>query len=428
MNPPATGSTERVFTRNFFFIFFATFAFFGGFVFFFPILPIFIDALGGTPALIGALIGGSSIVSICLRPFSGRLVDAQGRKRYITLGAAILTVSAFSYGLVSDTIFLWPVRLAAGAGISLFFTASLAYAGDIAPASKRGQTMGYWGMANNLAMALAPLLATFILKADFLHGFEQDLRRWYPGSGSDVGGADLNFATAFLIAGVVGLVCVVLTRQLDEVYTPEKQPDVSALTRIKEMINRKALLPAWLNLLSVLNFVSLNIFAPIYAEEIGVANVGLSFYTVTAVSLVLSRFFSGRLLDRFPRAYTIVPAFLLMSAATALIGLVQTTWMLPIGAAMAGLGAGFVQPGLQALLLDRAAGERLGSASATFALGVDIGLFGGGFVMGVILQVAGFQVMYLAAATSGVMAAAVLTTISLREARAAARSSLPGKD
>ena len=414
-----TGAAERVFTRNFIYIFFATFAFFAGFVFFFPILPIFIDALGGTPALIGALIGGSSIVSICLRPFSGRLVDEQGRKRYITLGAAILTVSAFSYGLVSDTVFLWPVRLAAGAGISLFFTASLAYAGDIAPASKRGQSMGYWGMANNLAMALSPLFATFVLKAGFLHGFEQELRRWYPGHGSDVGGADLNFATAFLIAGIVGLVCVVLTRQLTEVYTPVKQPNVSALTRIKEMINRKALLPAWLNILSVTNFVSLNIFAPIYAEEIGVANVGLSFYTVTAGSLILSRLFSGAMLDRFPRAYTIVPAFVMMSAATVLIGLVQTTWMLPIGAAMVGLGAGFVQPGLQALLLDRAGGERLGSASATFALGVDLGLFGGAFVMGLILQEAGFRTMYLAAGMTGLTAAAILAAASWREARAA---------
>lgn len=418
MNPSATGSGERVFTRNFLYIFFATFAFFGGFVFFFPILPIFIDALGGTPALIGALIGGSSIVSICLRPFSGRLVDEQGRKRFITLGAVILTVSAFSYGFVSDTVLLWPVRLAAGAGISLFFTASLAYAGDIAPASKRGQTMGYWGMANNLALALAPLLATFLLKAGFLHGFEQELRRWYPGSGSDVGGADLNFATCFLIAGVIGLICIYLTRQLNEVYIPVKQPDVSPLTRIKQMINRKALLPAGLQLLSVTNFVSLNIFAPIYAEEIGVANVGLSFYTVSAVSIVLSRLFSGQLLDRFPRAYSIVPAFVMMSAATALIGLVQTPWMLPIGAALAGFGAGFVQPGLQALLLDRAGGERLGSASATFALGVDIGLFGGAFVMGLILQEAGFRTMYLAAGTAGLTAAAVLAAASWREARA----------
>ena len=276
--------------------------------------------------------------------FSGRLVDEQGRKRYITLGAVLLTASSFSYGLVSDTVLLWPARLAGGAGISLFFTASLAYAGDITPASKRGQMMGYWGMANNLAVALGPLLGVAILKANFLHGFEQELRRWYPGSGSDVGGADLNFATAFLTAGVIGLVCIVLTRRITEVYTPVKQPKVSVLRRLKDTINRKVLLPAWLNLLMVLNFVALNIFVPVYAEELGVANVGLSYYTVFAVFIILSRLFAGPLLDRFPRAYSIVPGFVLMSAATMLIGLVQTSWMLPIGAAMVGLGSGFCNP------------------------------------------------------------------------------------
>lgn len=294
MSRSTAASGERVFTRNFLYIFFATFAFFAGFIFFFPVLPIFIDALGGTPTLIGALLGGSSIISICLRPFSGRLVDEQGRKRYITLGAVLLTASSFSYGLVSDTVLLWPARLAGGAGISLFFTASLAYAGDITPASKRGQMMGYWGMANNLAVALGPLLGVAILKANFLHGFEQELRRWYPGSGSDVGGADLNFATAFLTAGVIGLVCIVLTRRITEVYTPVKQPKVSVLGRIKEAINRKVLLPAWLNLLMVLNFVALNIFVPVYAEELGVANVGLSYYTVFAVFIILSRLFAAR--------------------------------------------------------------------------------------------------------------------------------------
>ena len=420
MSRSTTASGERVFTRNFLYIFFATFAFFAGFIFFFPVLPIFIDALGGTPTLIGALLGGSSIISICLRPFSGRLVDEQGRKRYITLGAVLLTASSFSYGLVSDTVLLWPARLAGGAGISLFFTASLAYAGDITPASKRGQMMGYWGMANNLAVALGPLLGVAILKANFLHGFEQELRRWYPGSGSDVGGADLNFATAFLTAGVIGLVCIVLTRRITEVYKPVKQPKVSVLGRIKEAINRKVLLPAWLNLLMVLNFVALNIFVPVYAEELGVANVGLSYYTVFAVFIILSRLFAGPLLDRFPRAYSIVPGFVLMSAATMLIGLVQTPWILPIGAAMVGLGSGFVQPGLHALLLDKAGGERLGSASATFALGVDFGLFGGGFIMGLILELAGFRVMYLTAGMAGLTAAAVLATASWREARAAA--------
>ena len=408
---------ERIFTRNFIYIFFATFAFFAGFVFFFPVLPIFIDELGGTPALIGALIGGSSMVSICLRPFSGRLIDEQGRRRYLTIGALLLTTSSFSYELVTDTVFLWPVRLAAGAGVSLFFTASLAFVGDITPNSKRGQAMGYWGTANNLALALGPLLATALLKASFLHSFEHDLRNWYPGNGSSVAGDDLNFATCFLVAGIIGLVCVFLSRQLTENYIPVKQPKQTAVEMIKGTINRKAMLPGTLNLLMVLNFVSLNIFVPVYAEEIGVANVGLSFYTVFAVFIVVSRLFSGHLLDHFPRAYSIVPAFVVMSGATILIGLVQEPWVLPIGAALVGLGAGFVQPGLQALLLDKVEGERLGSASATFALGLDIGRFGGGFVMGLILELSGFRVMYLAAGMAGLTAAMILSVATIRDAK-----------
>ena len=398
--------SDRIWTPDFIKVCLATFSFFVTFVLFFPTLPIFIREQGGDPALIGLLVGGSSIVSISLRPFTGRLVDTIGRKLFLTLGATLLLISTISYDFVTSTTALWPARLLAGAGISFYFTASLAYVADIAPASKRGAAMSYFGMFNNLAMAIGPLVGIWLIKADSLRGLNSRLEGWFPGSGSEVS-EEFNFAVLFAVAAVIALTAVIMTSRLHEVHVPLKRGKETLRQMLGSVINRPALLPATLNFLIVINFVSLNIFIPIFGEDLDIPNIGL-YYTVMAVAILFSRLFAGPLLDRYPRHRSIIPGMLLMMAGTVLLGAFQEPWMVFVTAGLIGLGSGVAQPGLQALLVDRAEGQNLGSASSTFAMGLDFGLFVGGALMGLILSQTNFTVMFAVSGSSSGVAAVVL--------------------
>jgi len=425
MAQPAAGTetstvpaSDRIWTANFTYAALATFCFFIAFVLFFPTLPLFIDELGGGEALIGLLVGGSSIVSLTLRPFTGRLVDTQGRRRFLTLGALFMFGSSVGYDFVTGTALLWPVRLAAGAGISLYFTASMAYVADISPPSKRGQAMSSFGIFNNVAMAAGPALAIWLLNAGGLRSLEGHLERWLPGRGSDVGG-DHHFAVVFVAAAIVAAMAVLLTRRVQDVHVPAPRPAQGLRQTFESMFSRPAVFPAVINFLVVVNFVALNIFIPLYNKrELHVGNIGL-YYTVFAAAIMFSRIWGGPFLDRYPRAYTILPALAVMSAGTMANAFVQEPWMLFSSAAIIGSGSGISQPGLQAMVVDRAQGKNLGAAASTFAIGLDIGLAGGGAFMGLVLKLTDWPTFFIVSGSFTAAATVILAAAVLRERRLA---------
>ena len=404
---------DRIFTANFVYLVVAVFLFFIGFVMFFPVLPVYIQEHGGSRSMVGVLVGGSSLVSLMLRPFSGRWVDTQGRLRYLTLGMVLLAVSAISYDFVVAVVVFWPIRVLAGAGVSLYLTASATYVADIAPPLKRGQAMSYFGMASTMGVALGPPLGVWLMTSNGLGSVERFLERWLPGTGSEVSGGEFNFAVVFVVAFAFSLFGLALSRKLREVHTPVERPRQNLAQMVRGMFDGAAVLPGVVHSLTVVTVVSLNIFVPLYGVEAGVGNIGL-FYTCYAAAVVGVRLFSGRLLDRYPRAYSIIPALGIIAAGSILIGLVSEAWVVFLGGAIVGAGHGVSQPGLQALTVDRASKERLGSAIATFNVGTDIGLGGGGFVMGLVLQFTSFTTFFIVAGLFSGLAMAVLAIATLR--------------
>ncbi|MEE9286353.1 MAG: MFS transporter [Dehalococcoidia bacterium] len=411
--------SDRIFTSNFIYACLATLAFFTAFVLFFPTLPIFIEEQGGNETLIGLLVGGSSLVSLTLRPFTGRLVDTLGRRRFLTLGCALLAVSSMGYDFVTSTAGLWPVRLMAGAGVSFYFTASMAYVADIAPPTKRGQAKSYFGMFTNVAMATGQALGTWLITSGRVAGIESRLQRWLPGSGSEVSD-EFNFAILFVVASAIALIGVAITLRLKEVHVPVKRTSQGLRQTIGSLFDKSAVFPAVLNFMIVLNFVALNIFIPIYNKrELHLGNIGL-YYTVLAVAIVLSRVWGGTLLDRFPRAYAIVPAMVLIMVGTFSIAIVQEPWFIFVSAALVGTGTGIAQPGLQAMMVDRAKPVNFGAASSTFAIGLDVGLAGGGALMGLILAMTNFTTFFIVSSMFPGAAAIILALHAFRHRREAA--------
>ncbi len=377
MRAPAT---DRIFTVNFLYLSFCTLAFFVSFTLFFPTLPLYIKAHGGDAALIGLMVGASSLISLIIRPVTGRLTDRYGRKRFILIGCLFMLASSGGYDFVSSLGFMWPVRLLAGMAMAFFFTASTAYMADTAPPTKRGQAMAYFGIFNNIAMAIGPAIAIWLIKSDSLHGIERHLEKWLPGSGSTVTD-EYNFAILFVLATGCSLAGVVLSLRLQETHVPVRRPKERPREIVQSMLHRDAVLPAALSGLVTANFVSLNIFMPLFGEKIGMRNVGL-YYTVYALVMILFRATGSQILDRYPRQLVMIPAMFCMMLATLLLALIQTEAMVYLTAVLVGIGSGIVQPGLQAYMVDRAKGVRLGAAAGTFAIGMDVGIFGGGALMG----------------------------------------------
>jgi len=90
----------------------------------FILLPLHIEAAGGTEIEIGIVMGLYNAVGILCQPLVGPWVDALGRRSFMLLGAGIVTVSALLAAGVPSIPMLAFVRALQGVGFSAFFVAN----------------------------------------------------------------------------------------------------------------------------------------------------------------------------------------------------------------------------------------------------------------------------------------------------------------
>ncbi len=388
----AASREARIWTFNFVAVSVSTFAFFLGSFMIFPALPLYVKAIGGSASEVGLVIGITNAAALLLRPLMGRLVDTRGRRTTLTLGALLTTIAAMAYSVATVVPGLMAIRVLYGAAISGFSTAGPAYVGDIAPPRRRGEAFAYWGMFQSISIAVGAPLGFFILDSGALRGLDLRVSGWFPG-GRDVSSGG-NFTLLFFAIAAVGVVSVVFTRLLREVHRPVTGSKVSLWAMVGRLLDRRAVFPAVVNGLGQVSFIGLFAFVPIFAREHGVGNPGF-FVTAYAIAVLVSRFVTGTLSDRFGRMAAIIPGLALMGAPLISLIWFQGTWHLIVAAAVFGWGHGLSQPALQAYTLDRLSREQAGMGMSTFAGGQDIGVILGGVVLGYVLEATSYGVLFL---------------------------------
>ncbi|GAB5557232.1 MAG: tetracycline resistance MFS efflux pump [Schleiferiaceae bacterium] len=149
-------------------LFFTVFLDLLGFGLIIPILPIYAKDLGASGFMIGAIVGGFSLMQFFFASFWGGLSDRYGRRPIMLTSIAVM---AIAYGFFSQSTTLMMLlfsRLLSGFG-SANISAAQAYISDVTPPEKRAQVFGYMGAAFGAGFIVGPFLGG-ILQEDF--GFE----------------------------------------------------------------------------------------------------------------------------------------------------------------------------------------------------------------------------------------------------------------
>jgi len=105
------------------------------------------------------IIGVFTISAVILRPFIGQMVDRRGRKNILISGLLVFLVSMLLYNYTNSVTSLLLLRVFHGIGWGAATTAATTLIADIAPPNRRGEAMGVFGMASNIAMAIGPVLS-----------------------------------------------------------------------------------------------------------------------------------------------------------------------------------------------------------------------------------------------------------------------------
>lgn len=366
------GARERLLTPSFGLICGITAVTFFAFFLLLPAIPIYIKEIAGDESQVGLAMGVFSISSVLTRLFAGRQSDRQGKK-YLVLGGLLLCAGAtVLYSVWSNMLPLYLLRFAHGAGWGITTTAGAAVVADLAPNSRRGEAMGYYGIFSTATLSLSPLVAAWVLVSQ-------------------------GVGTVFVASAVLSIVAAVAALAMAE----PKTGSASLIDPLKSaLVSRKALFPSGIVFMLGISYAGLMTFMPLFTRERHLGNEGL-FYTVFAVVMLATRPIGGALSDRRGRGFVIVPSLVAMSIALALLVVTWDQWALVAVAALTGIGFGGVQPTLMALTVDCAGAHERGAAMGTFTAAFDLGIGAGSVAMGVIVSAAGFGTMFAAAGLMG---------------------------
>ena len=259
---------DKLVTKNYIEILAANFLLYFGFYLLMPVLPFYLaEVFNSEKGTIGIILSCYTMAALCIRPFSGYLLDTFARKPLYLL-AYFLFTAAFGGYLLAGTLTLFTlIRIFHGFAFGTVTVAGNTVVIDIMPSSRRGEGLGYYGMMNNTAMSIGPMVGLILHNA---YSFE------------------VIFWCA-LVSCALGLVMASLVK------TPAKEPVKREPISLDRFILLKGI-PAGicLLLLSVPYGMTSNYIA-MYSQQIGITAETGFFFTFMAFGMATSRLFSGRL-------------------------------------------------------------------------------------------------------------------------------------
>lgn len=321
-----------------------------------PTLPVYLmEKVGIGSSEVGMAMSSYTIGLMCVRPFSGYLVDCFSRKP-LYLFAFIAFAGLFTGYLFAATLgALMAVRFVQGGFMGLTSVAGNTITIDVIPSQRRGEGMGFYGLTINLAMSLAPLVAVSLYEKEGFHPLV-----W------------VSLVVALAGVGSVGLI-----------RYPKREKIVRPPFSLDRFILLKALPAAAAYLLVAVPYGMVLSFVVLYGKEMQVPDPGY-FFVCMAVGVGTARLISGRLVDHGKIHWVAVSSLLFLMLAFAVFALFSNAYVF-FGSGLAiGIGFGISVPAFQCLFVNVAPHTRRGTATSTyltsFDLGVGIGMLAAGFI------------------------------------------------
>ena len=378
---------DRLVTPSYCCILAANFLLYFGFYLLMPVLPFYLTEVFHTnSAMVGITLSCYTVAALTIRPFSGYLLDTLARKPLYIISFFIFTVIFAGY-LVAGSLTLFIIlRIAHGIAFGTVTVSGNTVVIDIMPSSRRGVGIGYYGLMNNIAMGIGPMVGLF------LHDFYT-----FP----------VIFISA-LISCTLGCIMASLVR------TPPKMPVKRAPISLDRFILLKGI-PAGVDLLLLsIPYGMTTTYVAMYAKQMGIHKGSGLFFTLMAVGLAISRLFSGRQVDKGKITQVISLGIYLACGCFFILGGCETlmkwepsirTYIFFGTALILGVAFGTMFPAFNTLFVNLAPHNQRGTATSTYLTSWDVGIGCGLLIGGYIGEITTLDHAYLFGACLTVISA-----------------------
>lgn len=333
-----------------------------------PIIPLYVRDLGGSAFVAGLVILAFAVPSVTIRPFVGRLADRWDAAGVLALGLLVISAGALVC-LVPLLAVLCIGNFVRGIGWAAINTGGYTTLATAAPAARRGEASGYYTAVASATTILFPALGLWLIDG---------------GAGATV---VFVLASAFALAGIP-VAWSLAGRKAGSTKTEAGDAPGAGL------LDRGVLLATGLNLCSSLAMPSVMAFLPLYAQSLGIANIGW-FYVLAGVTSIVIRPVLGKKSDAMGRGPAVAVGLASQLIGFALIIAADAIEVILAGGFFVAIGMAMISSATTALALDLTDPRSRGRGMATFSISFQIGGGIGAVISGALADLVGLRGMYV---------------------------------
>ncbi|MCI0433144.1 MAG: MFS transporter [Gemmatimonadetes bacterium] len=339
-----------------------------------PLLPLFARGLGADPALVGLVMGASTLTGIFVKLPAGAWSDILGRRPLLIIGALVFATLPFAYLAVSTLAVLIVLRFVHGSATAIFGPVASASLSDVAPASNRGTWLSTYSTAQGAGQAIGPVLAGYLIAAG-------------------------RFDLAFIAAGAIGVAAPLIVAGLRSSSSSPRQAArwhefKLGITEVGR--DRLVLVTSGAQAAQFVLNGTLNAFLPLYGHEVlGLTTTELGWlFGLQTITTLAIRPVIGFLSDRAGRRWVIVAGLLVCGSAVLCVSLVSALPGLAAAIAAYAAGVATTTAATSAYITDVTRRARYGAAHGAFGTIYDVGDAFGPIVAGLLVAAVGYAHMF----------------------------------
>ncbi|KAB7787548.1 MFS transporter [Bifidobacterium cebidarum] len=322
--------------------------------------------LGASGEFAGIIAGTMNIVSLFCRPWAGRLSDRISMKRFSAVALVLMIAANAGYMASPNATTLFAARIINGIGFSGLSVCLAAWMSSLIPLAHIGKAMGYYGLANALAMALGPAVGIRICSSS---GYR----------------AAFTVTTAALIAALIMVALVrkggsrSTQRAHDEqpapTPTPTQQRQRPTLhNRIEQVISIRVIPVAAVFMLFAIPYCATQSYIVTYTQARHLpVNVSL-FFPLYAVALLILRVAMRNMFDRRSFRWFLWFCSACMIVALGALAALNNNAVLLVAAMFMAASYGIMSSVSQSDAVRLAGTGHGGRGNATYYIGLDLGM------------------------------------------------------
>ncbi len=352
---------QSIYTRDVILVMAASFFFMFSTMLVTPLINGYALTLGVSAVIAGIITGSMSVVSLFLRPIAGNITDRFSKYRLSCIAGVLIFIGVVGYCIAPNGVWLIIFRLINGTGFVLATVCMTTWLGLLVPRNHVGEAMGFYGLMNALAMAIAPAVGIHFYK---IIGYREAL---------------------LLAAGAAFIMLVVIQFVSNHAYPLVQQKSCADSTNACSTSSKAP----WRNVKILqkdafpITLFMICFSIPYFAtqadlvEYVAGASLHVSsglFFIIYAVALLIIRVVFKKYFDLVRFGIWFWISTVAMAGYLLMMSFMSNDILMSIAAILLSIGYGVIYSVNQSTAMMLAPRSEQGLASSTFYIGLDIGM------------------------------------------------------